>query len=290
MSAIDSLNRFLYVVIDTLRQASRIRVWLILLPYLIVNQLVLYAHYDFLSPYFHEIVMEWIGLVDQVSSWVSGVEIDNSSKFTHYPAHLFLLPEYFRWAKLAIALVFESLVLGALARTFGRRFMWQNEYNPPGRSFLSAWPNILIIWILTNGLILGAGHYLPIWLQPFLSEPPRILAFTVIVMPALFILILAVLFFAIPSVAVLGDGFYKGLQRSIRCFIDNPFRCLILSAMVLILPLLCSVFREIVAEVVGEYDPVLIVWVLSVQLVAETVTIFLWMGTGVKYLSLRRSW
>ena len=288
MPLIESLNWFLYLFIDTFHLVGRVKTWLLLALLFLLNWLILYAHYDFLSPLFYDVVIEWVGLVDQVGSWIAGTKTSNAESYTHYPAHLYLMPEYFRWAKLILALLLEGLVLGAVARTFGKYFIWRREDWAARRSFWVAWPNIVLAWIIINGLMFLTGFFLPVWLRPFLDGPGRELALSVVVLPSVFTLIMALFFFTIPSIAVLGDGIVIAVRRSLRIFHRYPITCLFLSGSILVAPIALSIVSGYSSEIIQRFDPALVYWTLFAGLVAEMIASFFWMGTAVRFLAERR--
>jgi len=272
---VDGINRFIDLFLDTFRQFGRGTVWLLLLAFFLVNWLVLYAHYNFTSPLFYTVVTGWVSLIGE----------GNKAAFTHYPAHLYYLSEYFGWAKFGVALIIEGLLLGAVARIFGRRFLAVHGGRPSGRSLLASWPHLVVVWLIINVLIQLAGEYVPLWFEPLLSGPRRILAFTAVGMPCVFVLILAVFFFAIPSIMVLGDGAVKALGRSARIFIRNPLTCLFLAGFILALPVFFSVLSGYSPSIIERFNPGLVYWILWASLASEVVANFFWMGTGVRFLA-----
>jgi hypothetical protein len=288
MPLIESLNWFLYLFIDTFHLVGRVKTWLLLALLFLLNWFILYAHYDFLTPIFYETVIDWVELVDQVGNWITGTETSNAENYTHYPAHLYLMPEYFRWAKLILALLLEGLILGAVARVFGKYFIWRREDWAARRSFGVSWPAIMLAWIIINGLMFLTGFFLPVWLRPFLDGPGRELALSAIVLPSIFTLIMALFFFTIPSIAVLGDGFVKAVRRSLRIFHRYPFTCLSLAGSILLVPIVISILSGYSSEIIQRFDPALVYWILFAGLIAELIANFFWMGTAVRFLAERQ--
>ena len=111
MSILDSINRFITLFLDTIKQFGRFRAWAILLGYFLINWLILYAHYDFTSPLFYTLVTTWTNLIDA----------GNADAFTHYPAQFYHLSDFYGWAKFGVGVVFEGLVLGAVASILAQR-------------------------------------------------------------------------------------------------------------------------------------------------------------------------
>jgi len=274
MALVDDINRFLFLFADTFRLAGRGRIWWFLLVYFLLNWLLLYAHYNFLSPFFYTVVTGWLSLFGG----------ETAAAFTHYPAHLYYLSDLFGWSKLALGLVLEGLVLGAVAVIFGRHFMGQRDTGSAFRYVLPKWGYLVLAWAVINSLMLAAGEVLPGWLQPLFEGPRRSLAFALVVMPSVYILILALFFFTIPSVAVFGDNLFRALGRSLRIFVRKPFTCIFLSGAVLFFPIVVSILSGYSAGIIEKFKPELIYWILLTGLVLEMVANFFWMGVSVRFL------
>jgi len=271
VNLLDSINQFLRLLFGTFRQLGRGRIWLPLVAYFAIQWLVLYAHYDYLRPPFYELISRWSSLFGA----------DMATAFSHYPQHFLLLGQFSGWAKLGIGLILEGVVLGMVAGMFHRRFTDSQS----DRSAWSAWFDLVLIWVVINGLMLVATIYLPGWLGSLIDSPRRMLALNLGLQPFIFTLVLALFFTAIPMVMVKGSGGLKALVESVRLFVRRPFTFLGLAGTVLVVPILLGFIVSRPTNIVDSFKPELIYWLLTVVLVAEMLAYFLWMGTAVRFLS-----
>jgi hypothetical protein len=271
MPLLDNINRFVMLFIDTFRRVGRWRAWLLLLGYFLVNWLILYAHYNFLSPVFYSVMTAWTRLIDPGSA----------TAFTHYPAQFYYLADYFGWAKLIVGLVLEGLVLGGVVRILSR----DNAAFETQKSLLVLWPHLVLAWLVINVLTLAAGLYLPELMRPLLDGPRRLMAFRLVFMPGIYSLILALFFFAIPAIALKGDNVFRGLMRALTIFRRNPVTCLLLSGIILAGPITLSILSGYASDIIEKFRPELIYWLLVIGLGTELLANFFWMGTASRFLA-----
>ena len=276
MTIVASINRFIGLFVDTFRQFGRGRIWLVLLAYFLLNWLLLYSHYNFVSPVFYGFVKFWTGLFGE----------QQATGFTHYPGHFLLLPYFFGWAKFILGIVLEGAILGGVALMFYHGFLQiAKEERATFKRVLSSWIHLVLAWLLINGLILLANLYLPDLLQQWLAgSPRRVRAFEFVVLPIIYVVILAVLFYMIPSVALFRENFLKALKRSLRLFIRNPFTSFFLSLLVLLVPVYVSIISGRSAQIIDKFKPELVYWLLLAGLVVDIFFYFFWMGTAVRFL------
>ncbi len=272
MNLLSAINQFILLLVDTLRQVLRGRLWLPLLAYLLVQWFVLYAHYAFLEPPFYGVISSWVSLFD------SG----QATAFGHFPQHFLLLGRYAGWAKLLVGLVFEGLVLGAVAAMFHRRFTGERLGLGDYRSWGLAWLNLAIAWVVLNALLWAAGSFLPSFFAPYLNGPRRLFAFSYVFMPAVFTGIFALLFTAIPAVVVYGDNGPAAVVRSIRLFFHRPFTIYGLGIVILAVPIFLGAVVSRPEVIIESFRPELVYWLLAASLVCETIAGFFWMGTAVR--------
>jgi hypothetical protein len=199
---LDRINQFISIVFDTFRQFGQGKAWLLLLIVAVANWIVLYAHYDFISPLFYGIISAWLSVVPTFG------EAERQA-FEHYPQHLYYLGDAFGWAKLLVGLILEGLILGAAARVLARRYYVEL----PKKSALASYGHLVIAWLVINALMVAAGWFLPQLLEPFLQGPRRVLAFSFVFLPFGLLVVLAPLFVAIPSVAVYAESWFKAIWR-----------------------------------------------------------------------------
>ncbi len=276
MSFIGSINRFIELFVDSFREFGRGRIWMLLGAYLVLQWLVLYAHVHFASPFAWGWMKVWLGLFPD--------HIANG--FKHYPGHYLTLPHLFDWARFAVGLVFEGLVLGGVAILF-----FDSMLDTPRSERMSvkllwpSWVHLVVAWLVLNGLMLAAAVALPGWLESWLEGSPRrqlFLQFGVI--PGMFVVMLALLYFAIPSVALFGENAWQAIKRSVRLFFRHPISLLVLSGLILVGPLLVSAVAGRSSLIVDKFRPEMVYWVLVVGLVIGALASFFWMGTAVRFL------
>lgn len=277
MGFLASINRYIGLMIDAIKQVARGRVWLILGAYLVVQWLLLYSHYQFTSPLFHSFIDFWTRL------WNESM----ASAFSHYPGHFLFLPYFFGWAKFLLGILVEGLVLGLVARQFWLAMAGDREGGLKlPRMSLFMWLQLMGGWLLINGLILAIGNYLPGQIIPLLDDSPRrILAFELVVLPFIDMILFAFLFYLIPAIAVFGDNLFKALGRSVRMFLSSPFLTILLAGTVLVGPVLISFASGRSNEIIEKFHPELVYWLLFVGLIVDLLANFLWMSSSVRQLS-----
>ena len=276
MSFLKCLNQFIALFIDTFKMFGRGKIWLILLLYFLLNWLLLYAHYDFLSPVFY-------GLI---SAWTRFVSESNAVVFSHYPGHFLLLPHYFGLAKFGLGLIFEGLVLGIIAVYFRDSFLGvKGPDRRSARSIAASWIYLGMAWLCINLLTMAVTMYFPDWLR-FLHDdsPRRLLAVEFVIMPGTLALILALFYFAIPVIAISRSNILSGIAASLRVFARRPFTCFLLAACILAGPYLMSALAGRSGQIIDKFRPEMVYWMLLAGLVVEMVANFFWMGTAVRFL------
>lgn len=277
MRLLDRINQFVYLFLDTIRQFGLGRAWLLLLGWFAVNFFVLFMHYDFTSPAFHGAMAVWLKLVGRI------VGDDAVAAFSYYPQQFFYLGEFFGWAKLLIGLLFEGLVLGLVARAFADRF--EGEVNSNGRPITSLWIQLSLAWLVINGLTVAAAYVIPQVLAPVLNGPRRIMAFSFIGMPLVYIGIFSFFMFVIPAIATRGDSFGQAILRSLRIWIRRPLTAIFMALLILVVPLLVSTFAGKPSQIIDTFRPEMVYWLLALGLFVEMIANFFWMGTTVRFLS-----
>jgi len=276
MRVIDSINRTIGLFIESLRQIGAGRIWLWLLGYFAVSWLVLYAHYDFASPLFYWAVSRWTELFGS----------RNATGFTHYRGHFLLLPYFFEWAKIVLSVLFEGLVLGAAAILFYERFVQVDEDDRFSfRSLSRSWLFLSIGFVIINGALLGASQLMSALLNDFIRySPRRILAFNWVLIPAMYAVILGMLLYVLPAVAVYRENVFAAVGRSVRLFFRNPIVSVLMAAIVVLPPLIVSSLISNPATIVDKFSPELVFWLLTLALVVDVIANFLWMGMSVRFL------
>jgi len=271
VSLLERINHYFLLILDTIRQIGQWRIWLILVGYFLLNWLLLYAHYDFMSPLFYSTVKSWTFLVDA----------DLAPAFTHYPQHFVLMDHYFSWSRIGLGLLLEGLLLGVVARLFARQVFRRGRKI---RSIWSLWIHLVVIWVVLNGLWMLAAWQIPALAAPYLTGPRRIMVFAFAFLPFVFMAIFSVLFCALPAVAIYGDNALKAILRSLRLFFGRPFTCFFLAALILAVPTFLAAIISRPDQIIDKFRPELIYYLLLAGLVVEIPVNFLWVGTAVHLL------
>lgn len=276
MDVFAAVNRFISLYVDTFKQLGRGRIWLLLVGYFLLNGLLLYAHYNFLSPLFYGFI----------SFWTSLFHDQQAGGFTHYPGHFILLPHFFGWAKFFLGMILEGAILGAVALIFYDSFLdIPRAERSSTRTLFSSWVHLVLSWVLINGLILLVNLELPKLLKPLLVySPRRIQALEFVLLPLLYIVVLALFFFMLPRVAIYRESFLRALKGALRMFIRNPITCFSLSLVLLTVPIFISFISNHATEIVEKFKPEVVYWILLAGLVADALFYFFWMGTAVRFL------
>lgn len=273
MGIVSGINRFIRLWIDTLKQVGAGKIWLALIALFGINWLVLYAHYDFLSPLFYNVVTAWTSLFGE----------QPAGGFTHYPGHFLLLPYFFGWAKTLVSVLIEGIVLGLVAMLFYRRYL-DADGEGAGRFTGGLMLKLVGAWLIFNVLVLAAGQLLPSLFEPFLAgSPRRQAAFSYGLMPLVFVVLLTLFLYVIPSLIVFRDSLFGAFGRSLRIFMRNPFTSFFLALLILILPLAFSLLNS-PETIVSKFNPELVYWMLLGGLVADLLANYFWMGTTTRLL------
>jgi len=276
MGLVDGLNRIISLLVDTLRQIGRGRIWLWLLGYFLVSWFVLYALYDFTSPIFYGLVSMLIGVFGQ----------QQATGFMHYPGHFLLLPYVFEYIKIGLSIIFEGLILGAAAILFYESYVDVDEDDRFAvGSLVKSWLHLALGFVIINGILLGLNIGLATALRSYLEySPRRVLAFEWVILPAVYAVVLGIFFHVLPSIAIYRENVFVAISKSVRVFFKNPISMFILAAIVLAVPIAISNFTAHPDTIVNKFTPELVYWVLAVGLFVDMIANFLWMGMSVRFL------
>jgi hypothetical protein len=275
MGLVAGINRVIALFLETLRQFGRGKAWLLLLLLSAIYWVILYAHYQFVSPIFFGPVTFWTRLIGESST----------AAFTHYPTHLLVLPYFYGWAKLLLGLVIEGTVLGMVAVVF------YNAFRGSGAPALSTgrvwrvWLHLVLAWAILNGLVVAMNLLLPELFGSLINRSPRrIAAFQLTVIPFVYAVLLSLFFTAIPAIAVYGDNVIRGIGRSLRSFAEHPIGMFVVAGIILIGPVAINFLTGQSETIVRDLRPDLVYWVLVAGLVIDIFANFFWMGTAVRIL------
>ncbi len=278
MGFLKYLNQFVAIFVDTIKMMSSGRIWLLLTGYMLLNFVLLYAHYDFLSPMFY-----WA-----ISPWTEFVSASSATAFTHYPGHFLLLPYFFGLAKVGLGLLLEGLILGMVAVGFHNAFLGATGNDRLRiRSVAASWFYLVVVWFVINGLTTAIATFFPDWLEFFHGDSPRrLLAVEFVIIPFTQTLALALFLFAIPIIAVDRENLFRGLGRALGIFLRRPLTCLSLAAVILSGPFVMSILAGRSGDIINRFrlKPEIVFWILAVGLVIELLANFFWMGTTVRFL------
>lgn len=269
------LNRIIGIFADTFRLFGQGRAWLYLFAIFILDVILLYAHEHFQYPLFYGLITGWAKLMNH----------DYAIGFTHYPGHYMLLPYFFYRAKLLLGFLIEGAVLGAVALYFYRYLYQLTEEEEPLKDKLYRWLNVSIAWIVLNGLIFLSGKYLPQLFRPLLAySPRRQLLFDYAVMPAVNVVILALLFVAIAYIAIYRVHVINGIWNSLKFFFRAPVFMLVLSGVILIIPTFFTYLLLNQNVILEKFNPELIYWILNLSIFLELFVNFFWISAAVQLL------
>ena len=284
MSVVNNINLFISVILDTVKKMGWGRIWLLLLGYFGLQFFVLVAHWKFLSPVFYTPVIAWLNIVALLPGFL--LPAGATPLFTHYPDQYLVLPAVFNWGKMAVALVFEGLVLGGVAVLFRNAFFHADGDRPLRLAdVIPLWPRLLGAWLVLNILFLAVNTGLPMLMRDvLLSNPRRQLVFEFGAVPLVYTIVLSMFFFTIPSIVIMRDSLFGAIGRSFKIFVRRPFASFIMAALVLALPVLMSSLASRSYDVIQKFQPELVVFLLMAGLFVEMVGYFIWAGTSTKYL------
>jgi len=243
----------------------------------LIEFIILYAHYNFSEPLFFTSVSFWTHLLNE--QFAIG--------FTHYPGHFILLPYYFSFAKLFAGILFEGALLGGAAVIF-YNYLYEPSEKTPRKPFdlFSSWFQLSAAWAILNGILTAAHLFLPKLLSPLLYQSPRRqMVFDYGVLPFIDILVIGLLFFAIPWIAIYRVNLLSGIKHSLKIFISRPIFCFLLSFTILIVPMVLAQILNHPNLIVNKFKPEMIYWLLFGGLIVDLFVNFFWMGTAANYLS-----
>ena len=281
MPLLKYINQFVYLFEETLSQFFRWRIWLVLVVYALIAWLVLYIHYNISSTLFFSIMKVWTALV------ASG----QAAGFFHYPGHFALMPQYFEWAKLILSILLEGLFLGTAAMLFRNIYRGtKQDLTGTFKKQLRLWGQLILALVVFNAVFTLVGWVLPTLFAPLIrGYGRRTLMFAFVLMPLVYSIILALFYFAIPSIALGGLNFLKGIGRSLTIFGRRSFTCFFLSVIILSVPVVVAAATQQSDYLIEKFHPEIVYWLLVLGLIVDMVAAFLWMGTAARFLASEES-
>ena len=276
MSIATGINRIIGLFLDTLKQLINGRIWFWLLLYLVIDLLILEAHFYYTSPMLYGMMSLWTNLFTEQQ--VIG--------FSHYPGHFIMLPYFYEWGKLAVGLIVEGLLLGAVSILFYESYIdVPKEDRFKFRDLLPSWIHLILAYLIMNGIMVAASFILPSLLSDWLTySPRRILFFNWILMPSVYIVVVSFFVYMIPSIAVYRDNVIQAIGRSFKIFFRNPITTLIMVVVILSGSILISNILNDPVKLVDNFKPEIVYWILLFSLGVEFFMHFIWMGTTVRLL------
>ena len=276
MNIASGINRIIGLFVDTLKQFGKGRIWGWLLLYFLIDLLVLEAHYYYTSPMLHGFMSLWTGLFPE----------EQVTGFSHYPGHFIMLPYFFEWGKLAVGLIIEGLLIGASAILFYESYVTvPKEDRFKFKDLLPSWIHLVLAYLIMNGILVAVSYFIPSLLSEWLAySPRRILLFNWILMPGIYIVIVSLFIYMVPSIAVYRDNVLQALTRSLKTFFRNPITTIIVVAIILSASIIISNILSNTVTMVENFKPEIVYWILLGSLIVELIMHFLWMGTTVRLL------
>ncbi|MFH2050635.1 MAG: hypothetical protein ABIJ12_14470 [bacterium] len=276
MSMASGINRLIGLFVDTLKQFGKGRIWGWLLLYFLIDLLVLEAHYYYTSPILHGFMSHWTGLFSE----------EQVTGFSHYPGHFIMLPYFFEWGKLAVGLIIEGLLIGAAAILFYESYVTvPKEDCFKFKDLLPSWIHLVLAYLIMNGILVAVSYFVPSLLSEWLGgSPRRILFFDWILMPGIYVVIVSLFIYMVPSIAVYRDNVLQALARSLKTFFRNPFTTIIVVTIILAGSIIISNILSNTVTLVENFKPEIVYWILLGSLIVELIMHFLWMGTTVRLL------
>ena len=276
MNIASGINRIIGLFVDTLKQFGKGRIWGWLLLYFLIDLLVLEAHYYYTSPMLHGFMSLWTGLFPE----------EQVTGFSHYPGHFIMLPYFFEWGKLAVGLIIEGLLIGASAILFYESYVTvPKEDRFKFKDLLPSWIHLVLAYLIMNGILVAVSYFIPSLLSEWLAySPRRILLFNWILMPGIYIVIVSLFIYMVPSIAVYRDNVLQALTRSLKTFFRNPITTIIVVAIILSASIIISNILSNTVTMVENFKPEIVYWILLGSLIVELIMHFLWMGTTVSLL------
>ena len=276
MNIASGINRIIGLFVDTLKQFGKGRIWGWLLLYFLIDLLVLEAHYYYTSPMLHGFMSLWTGLFPE----------EQVTGFSHYPGHFIMLPYFFEWGKLAVGLIIEGLLIGASAILFYESYVTvPKEDRFKFKDLLPSWIHLVLAYLIMNGILVAVSYFIPSLLSEWLAySPRRILLFNWILMPGIYIVIVSLFIYMVPSIAVYRDNVLQALTRSLKTFFRNPITTIIVVAIILSASIIISNILSNTVTMVENFKPEIVYWILLGSLIVELIMHFLWMGITVRLL------
>jgi hypothetical protein len=276
MPLVAGLNRYISLILTPFSYLRVWKIWQILGLYFLIVMGVLLAHLYFDAPFIYGIMSMWTGLFGN----------EQSIGFSHYPGHYILLPYFFGWARFYVGLVVEGLVFGGLAVLFyDRMTSARSEERTQVRSMFSNWISLSMGWLLIYGLWLLFSLVLPELFDSWLRySPRRQAAFEFGFLPLMFVIVMSLMYFVLPAIAIYRESVWAATKRSVRLFIRMPFTFFFLSFTIALVPLMISILQGKAGTIVQKFSPELVVWITVAGVVADLAVMFMWVGSAVRML------
>lgn len=276
MPLVAGLNRYISLLLTPFSFLRVWRMWQILGLYFLIVVTVLLAHRYFDLPLVHGVMSLWTSMFGQ----------EQATGFSHYPGHFILLPYFFGWARFYVGLLVEGLVFGGLSVLFyDRMTSARGDERTRVRSMFSLWLSLSMGWLIIYGLWLLISLGLPELLDEWLRySPRRQAAFEFGLLPLLFVIVMSVMYFVLPAIAIYRESVWAATKRSVRLFIRMPFTFFFLALTIALVPLMISIIQGKAGTIVQKFSPELVYWITLVGVAADMAVIFMWVGSAVRML------
>ncbi len=266
MSAIVKINNFIAALIDGIKSFFYIRLWSPFFIYAIVSAIVAFMVFNPFSSI-------WSGLIIPIgkSSLFGG-----GSAFVHYPQHLLMSPVVYSRIGVILAVLIESVLVGAAILMFADFFSGQKlKFSDAIRQAFSKYPFLILTNILIYAVIFAMSYLLQDVLSNFLEgSPRRQLAFSVGINFLLFLFI-APFIYIIPYLVLHDENWFVAIGKSIKTFFKNFFTTYFLIAVTQLLVLPFSIMLNNSRWLMQKFSPGIIEPLQYIQIGAYMIASFL---------------
>jgi hypothetical protein len=248
-----NINHFVALFVESFKKLGLGKVWGLLVLYTLFMWLVLYAHFDFLSPVFYGLISVWLSILGSLPGW--WYPAGTNEFFVHYPGHFLALPLVFSNAEFILGVLLESVTLGAVALLFFKAFT-KNSSVEAGRGALQAWLQLALLWLIIQIILMAVQRLMPLLLADQLYGK-RLLLYRWVLLPGMLSVVFALFYYSVAAIPIYGMNAFQAIRRSIRLAVRRPFTAFFLAALILFVPMVVSQIND-PAQIVDKFRPELV--------------------------------